>query len=147
MRRFAAAALGLLILRATPALSTGGPPEINIRAPILLRLEGQVAATRDAALKTGFTAVSLDLLGDDAHRSRWIGVTEARTLGGDQFVMGKDVLAAVAGFTPNLLVTGPPALVTALRDAPPGTPVRMEGLVDRGSRVYYLRSVRVGAGN
>ena len=102
-----------------------------------------MSGTREAAAESGFTAISLGFLGSAA--VRWLGVTDARTVGADQFVLGKDVLAAVAPFTPNLLVAGPPELVGRLRTAPPGTRVVVEGLVSRASRMYYLRRVEISS--
>jgi len=52
----------------------------------------------------------------------------------------------VAPFQPNLLVAGSADVVAELRDAPPGTSLTIEGLVDGDSRVYYLRSVTRGRG-
>jgi len=129
-------------LAAAPARPTS-PPVVDVRKPLLLRLEGVVSATREAAAETGFTATSLGFLGTET--VRWLGVTDARTVGADQFVLGKDVLAAVAPFTPNLLVAGPPELVGRLRTAPPGTRVVVEGLVARASRMYYLRRVEISS--
>jgi hypothetical protein len=86
-------------------------------------------------------AASLGFLGSEERR--WLGVDKARTVGGDQPLDGKDVLAIVAPFTPNLLVVGPADLVAPLRDAPPGTKVHVEGLVDRGARTYYLRRIQL----
>jgi hypothetical protein len=144
MRFLRVVALTLVVVGPSAALATGGPSEVNIRAPLLLRLEGQLATSRPAAQRSGFTTASFGFLGNDAASDRWLGVTDARTVGGDRFPLGKDVLDALSPFTPNLLVTGPPALVDTLRDAPPNAAVRVEGIVDRGSRIYYLRSVWVG---
>ena len=69
-----------------------------------------------------------------------------RTVGGDQVLNGQDVLAAVAPFAPNLFVVGPDDLLARLRDAPPGTAVRVEGIVNRGSRTYFLRRVERDVG-
>ena len=134
--------LGLVLALARPA-GTGPPtPLPNIGPPLLLRLQGVTAATPGAAAKVGFRVVSLGFLGDDATGVRYLGVTDARTVGGDQFLNGKDVLEMLAPFQPMLLVTGPPDLVARLRDVPPGSRVEIEGLVERAARTYYLRSVR-----
>ena len=118
----------------------GGPP-------LLLKLEGVIQPTKGAAQRTGFTVTSLAFADGGTYEHRWLGVTKARTVGGDQPLDGKDVLAVVAPFTPNFLVVGPKELVSQLRDAPPGATVRIEGLVNQGSRTYFLRRVeRDGAG-
>lgn len=100
--------------------------------------------TADAARAAGFAAVSLGFLDDETPRMRWLAVTEARTVGGDHPLDGKDVLAILSPLTPNLLVAGPTAVVALLGRAPAGARVRTEGLVHRASRTYYLRSVQVG---
>jgi hypothetical protein len=133
-----AAVAAVVILAAATARPTT-PPVVDVRKPLLLRLEGVVSPTREAAAESGFTAIALGFLGSTA--VRWLGVTDARTVGADQFASGKDVLAAVAPFTPNLLVAGPSDPVGRLRAAPPGTRVVIEGLVARASRIYYLRRV------
>ena len=110
--------------------------------PIILRLEGVIEPTPDASKRAGgFTVASFAFLGDHSEESRWLSVTDARTVGTDIAVDGKDVLEAVAPFEPNLLVAGMADVVADMRDAPPGTALRVEGLVEPGSRIYYLRSV------
>lgn len=114
----------------------------NISPPILLQLEGTMHAAPDVARKAGFTMLSLGFYGhEDAHR--YFGVDDARTVGPDTALDGKDVLDELAPLRPNLMVTGPQAMVETLRDLPEGKRVRMEGLVRRGSRTYYLRSLEV----
>src|SRR2546428_1994181 len=140
MARSSIVALALLAMAAVaaaqrvPPLSSAGPP-------LLLKLEGVIQPTKAAAEHTGFTVTSLAFAGGSTDELRWLGVTKARTVGGDQPLDGKDVLAVVAPLTPNFLVVGPKDLVAQLRDAPPGTAVRVEGLVNQGSRTYFLRRV------
>ena len=140
----------LLLLAATARADERVPtgPLPNVPPPLLLQLDGVVAGSRRPAERKGFTAISLAFVGSDARQ--WIGVNEARTVGGDQPLDGKAVLAQVEPFTPNFLVAGSDELITRLRDATPGTHVRIEGLVERGSRTYQLRRVetepRHGAG-
>jgi hypothetical protein len=109
----------------------------------LLRLEGVMQASATPRAEAAFTVASLGFLGDHADTRRWLGVTRARTVGGDQPLDGKDVLQSLSPFDPNLLVTGQPAMVGQLRDVPPGTKVEVEGLFDRGGRTFYLRRVTV----
>jgi hypothetical protein len=137
-RRLGTSVAGLLLLSAGAAAQVRAPLP-NVGPPLLLQLEGVVEATPAAARGKGFGVTSFGFVGSDARR--WLAVTKARTVGGDQPLDGKDVLALVAPFTPNFLVAGPEDLVAQLRDAPPGTAVRVEGLVDRGARTYYLRRV------
>jgi hypothetical protein len=112
--------------------------------PILLRLEGTIEPTPEAAAGKGFTVVSLGFPGRATDERRSLAAEKARTVGADTGLDGKDVLDMVAPRWPNLLVTGPRTLVDPLLDAAPGTRVRTEGVVTRGSGTYYLRSVKVG---
>jgi len=148
MSRLAIVALALLATAAGAAAqrAPGVPGPLPGGPPLLLKLEGVIQPTEAAAKRTGFTVTSLAFLGAKTEAQRWLGVTKARTVGGDQPLDGKDVLAVVAPFTPNFLVVGPEALVAQLRDAPPGTAVRIEGLVNGGSRTYFLRRVERDAG-
>jgi hypothetical protein len=108
--------------------------------PIILRLDGTFQATADAARKEGFAALSVGFYGQEGVQ-RWFAVDDARTVGPDTPLDGKDVLAAVAPLWPNLIITGTPAMVESVRQLPDGDRVRMEALVLRGSRTFYLRSV------
>lgn len=119
------------------------PPLPGVGPPLILRLDGVIAPSKAATRGVGFTAVSLGFQGKDVGRERWLAVTDARTVGGDYPLDGKDVLNLLAPFTPTLYLSGPPELAQRVRDLPPGTPVRLEGLVSRGSRTYLLRLVEV----
>ncbi|HJQ84229.1 MAG TPA: hypothetical protein VKA21_09150 [Candidatus Binatia bacterium] len=134
--------MALLAVVATARAQRAVPPSV-LGPPLLLRLEGVIEPTRAAAEGKGFAVVSLGFRGSDAQR--WLAVTEARTVGGDHPLDGKDVLALVAPFTPNLLVTGSDDAVTRLRDAPADARVVVEGLVDQSARTYLLRRVDVAA--
>src|SRR5579875_1870952 len=114
----------------------------NVGPPLILRLDGMVAARRER-LPGAFTVVSLGLLDGRREARRWLAVTEARTIGGDNALLGRDVLERVAPLDPNFLVVGPPVLLARLRKAPPGTRLRLEGLVSVMSRTWLLRDVRV----
>jgi hypothetical protein len=124
----------------TTAAAAQDLPSDRFGPPLILRLKGVVELTPEAARHTdGFAVVSLGFLGDGAPAQRWLGVDDARTLGDGP--LGKDVLEVVEPFQPNLLVAGPADIVAELRDAPPGTVLDIEGLVDGDSRIYYLRRV------
>jgi len=136
-------AVALLAFVATSA--SGGSlsiPTPNVGPPLLLRLEGIREPTRAAARQVGFTAVSYGFVGDGLRL--WLAVNDARTVGGDQPINGKDVLEAASPYTPSFLVAGDPGLVGALRGSAIGAPLVIEGLVIRGSRTYLLRHVQVG---
>lgn len=115
-----------------------------IDRPLLLDLDGVLEPTAAAARAHGFDVTSIGFLGRDPRIIRFVGVTRARTVGGDPPLDGKDVLRLVAPYTPSLLVTGEPALVARLHEAPDGATIRVEGRVGRGSRTYLLRHVEVG---
>ena len=123
-------------------MAAGDLPLPNVGPPLLLRLEGKREPTAEAARAVGFTVASFGFTGDGSRL--WLGVDDARTVGGDHPLDGKDVLEAVSPYTPNFLVAGSADLVSALRSAPDDAPLVVEGLVLRGSRIYYLRSVRLG---
>ena len=128
----------LFVAAAVVALATEIPsPQLG--PALLLRLDGIITTDRAVAEKAGYTVASFAFLGHGAEADRLLGVTEARTVGGDVAASGQDVLNAVAPFTPNFLASGSPAMVKALLALPDGTAVRIEGLVDRGSRTFLVR--------
>lgn len=131
----------ILVLAAAPVGGTSIPPFVAGGQPILLRIEGAISP--DAARHgDAFAVVQIGFL-RSTHVPAWLGVTAVRVVGGNTSVLGKDVLDALAPLRPNLLAAGPEALVVRLRDAPPGTQVRIEGLL-RWPRTYLLRAVDRG---
>jgi hypothetical protein len=126
-------------------LSAAGParaseiPGIPRAQPLILRLEGRFASDRDAALANGRDVLSIRI----ADRDRWLTVDRATTVSGDHPLNGRDVLNLLAPLQPNLIVVGAQSLRDRLTSAPDGEPVRLEGLVDRGSRTLLLRDVQV----
>jgi hypothetical protein len=128
-----------LCLGLASVAAAGNLPLPIVSPPILLRLSGQFVESRDAARTRGLEGVSLGL----GSSTRWLGVLTARTFGGDRFLNGRDVLAAVAPLQPNLIVVGPPDLLARLEDAPAGVPLEIEGAVARGPRTLLLRNVTV----
>lgn len=142
MRFFRHAALALVLL-ATPAPADAGPPgwEPRLGPPLILRLDGVIATDRDEARRIGFTVVSFGVLGGAPDTRIWLAVEDARTIGGDNALLGKDVLDALAGYRPTLFLAGAKTLVTRVTALAPGTPVRLDGLVDRGARTFLLRDV------
>ena len=134
--------LTIVVALMTTAATASDLPSGRFGPPLILRLKGVVEWKPEAASHTdGFAVASIGFLGDGAAAHRWLGVNDARTLGDNGPLEGKDVLESVVPFEPNLLVTGPANVVAKLRDAPPGTAIEIEGLVERDSRIYYLRSV------
>jgi hypothetical protein len=128
------------ILLGAWSASAGPLPTIAVHPPLVLRLEGRFAQDREQARARGADAVSLRV-GD---RERWFSAEKARTVGPDQTLDGRSVLAMLAPIHPNLIAVGSPDLRDRLAAAPAGTPVELEGLVNRGSRTFLLRDVTVG---
>ena len=126
----------LALVIAFPAVAGARSFPFQVPQPLLLRLEGHFAADR-AAARVGADPVSMRVDGE----MRWFAVTLARTFGGDQPLSGRDVLNAIAPIEPNLIAVGSADLRHALAGATDGTPLTIEGLVDRGSRSYLLRKV------
>jgi hypothetical protein len=114
------------------------PPWPLVSPPIILRLEGTFHQTADAARTEGFAVLSVGLSGREGVQ-RWFAVDDARTVGPDTPLDGKDVLADLAPLWPNLVITGPTAVVESAARVPDGARIRMEALVRRGSRAFYLR--------
>ncbi len=137
-----ATALALLATTARLVVAQAQIPLPNARAPMILRLDGALAPDKATTRAQGFTAVTLGFLDGGPHDVRFLAADDARTIGGDHPLLGKDVLNAVEGFDPNFLLAGPKPIVDQMRTLPGGTHIRLEGLVELGSRVYYLRSVR-----
>ena len=136
LRAFAAAWLLLCGWSA----SAGHLPTIAVTPPLVLRLEGRFTEDREHARARGADAVSVRR-GDG---ERWFSAEKARTVGGDQTLDGRSVLAMLAPIHPNLIAVGSAALRDRLAAAPAGLPVALEGLVNRGSRTFLLRDVVVG---
>jgi hypothetical protein len=141
MRRVRTTIVAILFAASAAAqrIPGGQGPSPNVGPPLILRLDGSIADTREGAAGKGFATVSLAFSRGETRR--WLAVKDARTIGGDNYLDGKDVLNILAPFDQNLLVVGPANLVARVRDAPAGTPLRIEGLVDTGGRTYLLRSV------
>jgi len=130
---------GIFLATASASLARE-PPSVDVGPPLLLRLEGSFAPDREGATAGGADAVSMKV-GD---RQRWFSAVTARTVGGDHALSGRAVLNLLAPLQPNLIVVGTDELRRRLEDAPDGTSVVVEGLVNRGSRMFLLREVAVG---
>ena len=134
------AGLLLALLAAAPAgTSAQWNPPLRLK-PLILHLEGTMAADRRAAERLGFAAVSFGIKGQDPRLRCWLGVDVAYPLG-DYPVLGKDILEDVRMYDPNFFAVGTPDLVTKLMEVRPGSRVVLEALADRASRTFYLRHV------
>ena len=139
MKRTSSLALAGTLALLAVAVARADEPWPLIAPPIILRLEGSFRPTREAARKDGFAALSVGFSGGESVQ-RWFAVDDARTVGVDTPLDGKDVLADLAPLWPNMVITGPSATVESMARLPDGARVRMEALVRRGSRTFYLRS-------
>ncbi len=108
----------------------------------VLTLHGTVAADRKAAEKIGYDGISIGFAGAPAETLCWIGVVEADAAGGDAF-LGRDIIASLDGYTPNLLASGKASVLAALRNAPIGSRVLISGIVDQSARTYLVASAKV----
>jgi len=128
--------LALLLLVAVTIARADTPPGAP-RQPIILRLEGHFTADRATARVEGVDAIEIRV-GDV---ERWFAVDSARNMNAMGTVSGRAVLAALAPMQPTLTAVGDARLRQRLSDSPAGAAIRVEGLVDRGSRTYLLREV------
>ncbi len=135
----------LLAAFAVASLAEAQGPGPRGGRPVILHIEGRLQDSAQAARPDG-KVTSLGFLGHSGPKNdtRFVGVTTAKTVGGDPGILGKDVLEQLAPTVPNLLLTGPPGLVDRVRHAKPGTPIVLEGLVNRSDRTYLLRTAHVG---
>jgi hypothetical protein len=129
-------ALAILLLLAVTIARADAPPGAP-RQPIILRLEGHFTADRATARVEGVDAIEIRV-GDV---ERWFAVDSARNMNAMGTVSGRAVLAALAPMQPTLTAVGDARLRQRLSDSPAGAAIRVEGLVDRGSRTYLLREV------
>jgi hypothetical protein len=136
--------LALALLLASPAGPCAGlnVPPVRVRQ-LILHLEGTMAS--DRATAAGFQAVSFGVRGQDPRLRLWLGVDKAYPLG-DYPVLGKDILENVRMYDPNFFAVGSWEMVRRLLAVQPGTRVVLEALVDRGSRMFFLRHVDVADG-
>jgi len=129
-------ALAILLLLAVTIARADAPPGAP-RQPIILRLEGHFTVDRATARVEGVDAIEIRV-GDV---ERWFAVDSARNMNAIGTVSGRAVLAALAPIQPTLTAVGDARLRHRLSDSPAGAAIRVEGLVDRGSRTYLLREV------
>jgi hypothetical protein len=137
-------ALASLLAAATLAHADLQIPVLRTR-PLILHLEGTMAAERATAARTGFATVSFAVTGREPDRRYWLGVEEVYPLG-DYPRLGKDILDDVRMYDPTYFVVGPPDLVARFLAVVPATRVTLEALTNGTSRTFYLRRVDTGDG-
>jgi hypothetical protein len=128
----------LALALSSPAMVLARSLEGRLVRPLVLQLTGRFVPDRVHARAGGADALMIRV----ADRNRWFAAVLARTTG-DAPVSGRTVLDALAPIEPNLIARGPEDLANRLGDARDGATVRMEGIVDRGSRTYLLRTVEI----
>jgi len=108
----------------------------------LLNITGQVSATEEAAQQFGYSAISIGFAEKSPKKLVWMGVVKAATADGDEF-KGRNIIALIQGYKPNLLAGGKNDPLAKLRAAPVGSSVTISGIVDTQARNYLVNSVRV----
>ena len=108
----------------------------------VLTIHGTVAADEKAAQKIGYDAVSIGFTGAPANALTWVGVVAAIAFDGDAFE-GRNILATLDGYTPNLLASGKADLIAKIRNAASGSRLVINGILDPSSRNFLVASVRV----
>ena len=133
----------LLVLAMALALPAASAAQMQMgEQNRLLSITGQVTADQKSAEQVGYDSVSISFSKEPAAKVVWIGVVVATTWNGDAF-LGKQTLDQIQGYTPNLLASGKPALLTQLQQAPVGSRVVVEGILDQESRTFLVGMVHV----
>jgi hypothetical protein len=131
------AVIATIVLSAV-ALATARELPI-VPQPIILRLTGRITRSQAAARAQRPDVVGLQIDGN----SRFVAIDQAITTG-DRTISGRAVLDMLGPFATTMLVAGDKQMKHRLLDAADGTPVTVEGLVDKNSRTYLLRHVQAG---
>ena len=136
-------ALGLLAMLGSVVLPLTAHAQFQVLdSARVLTIHGTVAADEKAAQKISYDAVAMGFSGAPADALTWIGVVAATAADGDAFE-GRNILAALDGYTPNLLASGKADLIAKIRNAPSGSRLVINGVLDPTSRSFLLTSVRV----
>jgi hypothetical protein len=137
----------LIALVALVVAAPGADADLTIPVPrtrpLILHLEGTIAADRASAARAGFTTVSFAIVGRDPAERVWLGVDQVYPLG-DYPRLGKDILDDVHMYDPTYFLVGPPDLVARFTSIAPSSRVVLEGLANGSGRTFYLSKV---AGN
>ena len=139
MRWMRLVALVVLVVAAPAAVADVQIPVLRTR-PLILHLEGTIAADRAAAARAGFTTVSFAVVGRDPAERFWLGVDRVYPLG-DYPRLGKDILDDVHMYDPTYFLVGPPDLVARFTSIAPPSRVVLEGLANGSGRTFYLSKV------
>jgi len=105
-------------------------------------LQGKVAKDLSTAQQTGWFPVSIGVVDHPDTPVRWVGVSSFMPWDEDPFE-GREVMRRLLPDQPTLLVSGPPALLTQLQNAPVGNKVVLRGMLVPESRNFMLSGVQV----
>jgi hypothetical protein len=136
-----------LILLAIVGLPIAGLP-IALRAQTFTGgtkpyvLQGKLAKDQSAAQQSGWFPVSIGVVGHPDTPVRWIGLASFMPWDDDPFE-GREVMRRLLPDQPTLLVDGPPALLSQLKNAPVGNKVVLRGMLVPESRNFMLSGVQV----
>jgi hypothetical protein len=133
------ALLGLMIALSLPHAARA---QVELGDQQMLTVAGQVSKDQNAASQAGYSVVSLGFTGQAPDKVVWIGVVKAESWDGDVFA-GREMIAAVQGYTPSLLVAGKSALVTKIQQAPVGSRIVVGGILQQDARLFTIGIVKV----
>jgi len=133
----------VVVVAAAPAAEADLQIPVLRTRPLILHLEGTIAADRASAARAGFTTVSFAVVGRDPAERFWLGVDRVYPLG-DYPRLGKDILDDVHMYDPTYFLFGSPDLVARFTSIAPSSRVVLEGLANGSGRTFYLSKV---AGN
>jgi hypothetical protein len=137
--------LGLLGLLTALAVGRAAQAQVELTDQNqLLSIVGRVSADQKAASQAGYSGISIGFTGASPDKLVWVGVVKAESWNDDVFA-GREMLAMVQGFTPTMLASGRPALLTKIQQAPVGSRIAVEGIFDQGARTYLVGMVEVTA--
>jgi hypothetical protein len=129
----------VVLVAAVPAEADLQIPVLRTR-PLILHLEGTIAADCASAARAGFTTVSFAIVGRDPAERLWLGVDKVYPLG-DYPRLGKDILDDVHMYDPTYFLLGPSDLVARFTSIAPQSRVVLEGLANGSGRTFYLSKV------
>ena len=129
-----------VLVAAAPATDADVQIPVLRTRPLILHLEGTIAADRASAARAGFTTVSFAVVGRDPAERLFLGVDKVYPLG-EYPRLGKDILDDVHMYAPTYFLVGPSDLVARFTSIAPQSRVVLEGLANGSGRTFYLSKV------
>ncbi len=105
-------------------------------------LQGKLAKDQSAAQQSGWFPVSIGIADHPDTPVRWVGLSSFMPWDDDPFE-GREVMRRLLPDQPTLLVSGPPGLLSQLKNAPVGNKVVLRGMLVPESRNFMLSGVQV----